>query len=47
MHGINGYGYGNLVGLEACEGDVIGWNIFGFGNEVDLHSAQFEKQTVR
>lgn len=47
MHSVNGLGYGNLQGLSACQGETVGWNVFGFGNEVDIHSVQFEKQTVR
>nr|XP_039251015.1 hephaestin-like protein isoform X2 [Styela clava] len=46
MHGINGLMYGNLVGLTACKGENVAWNIFGLGNEVDIHSVHFEKQTV-
>lgn len=32
--GINGYLYGNLPGLSACQGNKIHWHLIGLGNEV-------------
>uniref|UniRef100_A0A4W3IUZ5 ferroxidase n=1 Tax=Callorhinchus milii TaxID=7868 RepID=A0A4W3IUZ5_CALMI len=46
MHTINGYLYGNLVGLEMCSGESVSWHLFGMGNEVDVHSAYFHGQTL-
>lgn len=45
MHGINGYLYGNLPGLNMCVGDRISWHILSVGNEVDLHTAFFHGNT--
>lgn len=41
MHGINGYLYGNLPGLNMCAGDNVQWHLMSVGNEVDLHTAFF------
>ena len=45
MHGINGYLYANLPGLEMCLGDTISWHVIGLGNEVDMHTAYFYGNT--
>ena len=45
MHGINGYLYGNLPGLDMCLGDNVSWHLIGYGNEVDMHGAHFHGQT--
>ena len=41
MHAINGYFYGNLQGLEICQGDTVRWHLAGIGNEVDIHTGEF------
>ncbi|KAL0994973.1 hypothetical protein UPYG_G00130140 [Umbra pygmaea] len=46
MHAINGYMYGNLPGMELCQGHLVAWHLFGMGNEVDVHSAYFQGNTV-
>jgi manganese oxidase len=38
MHGINGYVYGNLPGLDMKTGDKVRWYTMGMGTEVDLHT---------
>ena len=45
MHGINGYLYANLPGLEVCLGDKVSWHLIGLGNEVDMHTAYFYGNT--
>lgn len=45
MHGINGYLYGNLPGLDMCLGDDISWHMIGLGNEIDRHTAYFYGNT--
>lgn len=45
MHGINGYLYANLPGLELCLGDRVSWHLIGLGNEVDMHTAYFYGNT--
>lgn len=45
MHGINGFLYANLPGLEMCLGDTISWHVIGLGNEVDMHTAYFYGNT--
>ncbi|XP_034035380.1 ceruloplasmin [Thalassophryne amazonica] len=46
MHGINGYLYGNLVGLSMCQGSKIQWYLIGLGDEVDIHSVHFHGQIL-
>ncbi|XP_072029141.1 LOW QUALITY PROTEIN: hephaestin-like protein [Amphiura filiformis] len=41
MHSINGYVYGNLPGLDMCQGDRVAWHVFGLGTETDLHTLLF------
>lgn len=31
---INGFMYGNLPGLNICQGNKVNWYTIGFGNEV-------------
>ncbi|XP_066507693.1 ferroxidase HEPHL1 [Hoplias malabaricus] len=45
MHAVNGYMYGNLPGLEVCEGARVRWHLFGLGTEVDIHSIHFQGNT--
>ena len=45
MHGVNGYLYANLPGLQMCLGEKISWHVIGFGNEVDMHTAYFYGNT--
>ena len=45
MHGINGYVFGNLHGLEMTAGEKVDWYLVGLGNEVDLHTVHFHGQT--
>lgn len=45
MHGINGFLYANLPGLELCLGDRVSWHLIGLGNEVDMHTAYFYGNT--
>ncbi|XP_061636221.1 ceruloplasmin [Phyllopteryx taeniolatus] len=46
MHGINGFLYGNLPGLNMCQGKKIHWYMVGLGNEVDMHSVHFHGQIL-
>lgn len=45
MHAINGYFYGNLPGLDMCEGDRIDWHLFGMGSEVDIHTGKWIRRS--
>nr|XP_015196687.1 PREDICTED: hephaestin-like protein 1 [Lepisosteus oculatus] len=45
MHAVNGYMYGNLPGLEMCEGDKVSWHMLGLGTEVDVHGVYFQGNT--
>lgn len=45
MHGINGYLYANLPGLDMCVNQKISWHIIGLGDEVDIHGVNFHGQT--
>ncbi|XP_033124936.1 hephaestin-like protein [Anneissia japonica] len=46
MHGINGYIYTNLKGLEMQKGDKVDWYLIAMGTDVDLHSVHFHGQTM-
>lgn len=46
MHGINGYIFGNLQGLEMGAGERVRWYLLALGNEVDLHGAHWHGRTV-
>jgi len=45
MHGINGYLYANLPGLDMCLGDNVSWHLISIGNEFDRHTAYFYGNT--
>ncbi|XP_072525444.1 hephaestin-like protein 1a [Salminus brasiliensis] len=45
MHSVNGLMYGNLRGLDVCEGDHVVWHTLGLGTEVDLHGVYFQGNT--
>ncbi|KFP78052.1 Hephaestin, partial [Acanthisitta chloris] len=47
MHAINGLMFGNLPGLEVCEGDRVSWHLLGLGSEADVHRAVFEGNTLQ
>ncbi len=46
MHGINGYIFGNLQGLDVRRGERVRWYVVGLGTEVDLHTAHWHGETV-
>eukprot|EP00884_Botryococcus_braunii_P010532 jgi/Botrbrau1/19480/Bobra.0609s0001.2 len=41
MHGINGFVFCNLPGLNAGQGERLRWHVAVEGNEVDLHNAHW------
>ncbi len=45
-HTINGFIFGNLLGLEVTEGDRVRWYLVGLGTEVDMHTVHWHGQTV-
>ena len=45
MHGINGYLYGHLPGLEMKKGERSRWYTFALGTEVDLHTPHWHGNT--
>ena len=45
MHGINGFVFGNLKGLEMYQNERVDWYLVGIGNEVDIHTVHFHGQT--
>uniref|UniRef100_A0A673FRD1 ferroxidase n=1 Tax=Sinocyclocheilus rhinocerous TaxID=307959 RepID=A0A673FRD1_9TELE len=47
MHAVNGYMYGNLPGLDLCNGEHVMWHILGLGTEVDIHGVYFEGNTFQ
>lgn len=44
MHGINGYVFGNLPGLDMTAGQRVRWYLMGMGSEVDLHTSPLARQ---
>jgi FtsP/CotA-like multicopper oxidase with cupredoxin domain len=46
MHGINGYVFGNLPGLDMTAGQRVRWYLMGMGSEVDLHTPHWHGNTV-
>lgn len=46
MHGINGYLYGNLRGLDMNRGENVRWYLIGMGTEVDIHTPHWHGNTV-
>lgn len=38
MKSINGYIYGNLPGLNMCQGDTVSWHMIGMGTWSDVHN---------
>nr|XP_013809294.1 PREDICTED: hephaestin isoform X6 [Apteryx mantelli mantelli] len=47
MHAINGFMFGNLPGLDVCEGDNVSWHLLGLGTEADVHGAVFQGNTLQ
>ncbi|XP_051485937.1 hephaestin isoform X1 [Apus apus] len=47
MHAINGLMFGNLPGLNVCEGDNVSWHLLGLGSEADVHGAVFQGNTLQ
>ncbi|NXN19431.1 HEPH protein, partial [Indicator maculatus] len=47
MHAINGLMFGNLPGLNVCEGDKVSWHLLGLGSEADVHGAVFQGNTLQ
>uniref|UniRef100_A0A8C8Z8S5 Ceruloplasmin n=1 Tax=Prolemur simus TaxID=1328070 RepID=A0A8C8Z8S5_PROSS len=45
MHSMNGFMYGNLPGLNMCQGDSVVWYLFSAGNEADVHGIYFAGNT--
>ncbi|XP_069331456.1 ceruloplasmin isoform X2 [Eulemur rufifrons] len=45
MHSMNGFMYGNLPGLNMCQGDSVVWYLFSAGNEADVHGIYFSGNT--
>ncbi|XP_065702341.1 hephaestin [Patagioenas fasciata] len=47
MHAVNGLMFGNLPGLDVCEGDNVAWHLLGLGSEADVHGAVFQGNTLQ
>ncbi|KAK1800490.1 hypothetical protein P4O66_005709, partial [Electrophorus voltai] len=45
MHAVNGYMYGNLPGLDMCNGARVRWHVLGLGTNVDMHGVHFQGNT--
>lgn len=41
MKSINGYVYGNLPGLNMCQGDRVSWHMIGMGTWSDVHNRKY------
>uniref|UniRef100_A0A8C9TH03 ferroxidase n=1 Tax=Scleropages formosus TaxID=113540 RepID=A0A8C9TH03_SCLFO len=47
MHAVNGFMYGNLLGLDLCDGERVAWHALGLGTEVDIHGVYFQGNTFQ
>ncbi|KAJ8367968.1 hypothetical protein SKAU_G00079960 [Synaphobranchus kaupii] len=47
MNAVNGFMYGNLPGLELCDGERVSWHLLGLGTEVDIHGVYFQGNTFQ
>lgn len=47
MHSVNGFIFGNLLGLEAKQGEKVRWHVLGMGSEIDLHTPHWHGETVQ
>ena len=41
MASINGFIYGNLPGLDMCQGDKVSWHMIGLGTWSDVHNRKY------
>lgn len=39
--------FGNLPGLNVCEGDNVSWHLLGLGSEADVHGVVFQGNTLQ
>lgn len=46
FHAINGYIFGNLVGLTMKQGEKVRWYVMGMGNEKDIHTPHWHGKTL-
>ncbi|XP_067657530.1 hephaestin-like [Haliotis asinina] len=45
MNSFNGYIYGNLPGIEACQGETVVFHFAGLGHTTDLHTLAISGHT--
>jgi hypothetical protein len=45
-HGINGYIFNNLAGLDMYPAERVRWYVVGFGDESDVHTPHWHGHTV-
>ena len=45
MHGINGYVFANLPGLDMTLGDRVRWYVLALGTEMDIHTPHWHGNT--
>ena len=43
MDSINGFIYGNLPGLDMCQGDKVRWHMIGLGTWSDVHNRKYSQ----
>ncbi len=46
FHAINGYIFGNLLGLTMKQGERVRWYLMGMGNEKDIHTPHWHGKTL-
>ncbi|AWP10607.1 putative ceruloplasmin-like [Scophthalmus maximus] len=46
LHAINGYVYGNVLGLNMEVGDKVYWYLMGMGDDVNMHTAHWHGHNV-
>lgn len=46
LSAINGYVYGNVLGLNMEVGDKVYWYLMGMGDDVSMHTAHWHGHNV-
>jgi hypothetical protein len=46
FYAINGFVFGSLPDSTMKQGDKVRWYLLGTGNEIDLHTPHWHRETV-
>lgn len=42
MFSINGYSFGNILGLGMCQAETVTWYVMSMGSDLDVHTVTFD-----